>query len=317
MLKRIIILFSLLFSHMVYADTLRLYNWAHYIDADILKEFSATSGHSIEYDIYNSNAQMLDMLEGGATYDLIFPSVEYVNKLKKANLIQKIDFQKLTFLSDFKKDIVEDKRLNGYAIPYFIGTISILSQKDLHIKSFEDLWRDELRGRVYILDDPEDMFLIALKSLDAELSNVGNDEIKRAYEKLLALTPNIKGSFKDRIDLEVKFRNNDIDAAIIYDGEVGDIAARNASLEFLTDVNEVLFWMDGVVVGRDANIELAYEFLNFMFSRLDVKKSFGYTPFIVTTESAKFKKALSQGAGLDENDSYRGYYEEFRKRVIE
>jgi len=260
---------------------------------------------------------MLNTLEEGATYDLIFPSVEYIKKLKQANLIQKIDFNKLTFLSEFKNDIKNDKRLDGYAIPYFIGTISILSQKELNIKSFEDLWRDDLRGKLYILDDPEDMFLIVLKTLDIEPSGAKEGDIKTAYEKLLALAPNIKGSFKDKIDLEIKFRNGDIAAAIVYDGEVREILSRNSDLTFLTNMDEVVFWMDSVVIGEEANTDIAYEFLNFMFSKLDTKKGLGYTPLITDTENKKFKKALSYKMDFDKNESYINYYEEFRKRVLE
>jgi len=313
MLKRATILFLSFFIY-ASADTLLLYNWAHYIDKEILKEFSATSGHSIEYDIYQGNAQMLDTLESGATYDLIFPSVEYISVLKKAKLIQKIDFQKLTFLTEFKNDIRNDRRFEGYALPYFIGTLSILSRKGSGIKSFEDLWSEELRERVYILDDPEDMFSVALKSLRIEPNNVSEENIKKAYEKLLLLVPNIKGSFKDSIDLEVKFRNGDIDAAIIYDGEARDIVSKESSLEFLTDKNEVVFWMDSVAVGRDANLSLAYSFLNFMFSKLGQKDGFGYTSFIGA--SSDISKVLPTRLEFDKEGSYMKYYEEFKKRAI-
>ena len=57
------------------ADTLSVYNWADYIDEQILADYQEEFGVEIIYDTYASNEDLLAKLQAGAEgYDVIFPS---------------------------------------------------------------------------------------------------------------------------------------------------------------------------------------------------------------------------------------------------
>ena len=57
------------------AEQLSVYNWADYIDEQILADYEEEFGVEIIYDTYASNEDLLAKLEAGAEgYDVIFPS---------------------------------------------------------------------------------------------------------------------------------------------------------------------------------------------------------------------------------------------------
>ena len=54
---------------------LAFYNWADYMDEELLLAFEEETGISVDYSVYESNEQMLTQVESGAAiYDLVVPS---------------------------------------------------------------------------------------------------------------------------------------------------------------------------------------------------------------------------------------------------
>jgi len=57
------------------APELSVYNWADYIDEQVLADYEERYGVKIIYDTYASNEDLLTKLQAGASgYDVIFPS---------------------------------------------------------------------------------------------------------------------------------------------------------------------------------------------------------------------------------------------------
>ena len=69
------------------AAELSVYNWADYIDEQILTDYEEEFGVKIIYDTYASNEDLLAKLQAGATgYDVIFPSDYMVSIMKDLDL---------------------------------------------------------------------------------------------------------------------------------------------------------------------------------------------------------------------------------------
>lgn len=261
------VILVLLCALMLFADRLVIYNWPDYIDTEILKEFTADTSIEIEYKIFQNNEELIKKLQEDSRFDIVFPSLDYIGRLKALDLIDKLDYSKISTLDNFDPFFLQNPQIKDYALPYFWGSTSIIAQKSLHIRSWNDIFKEELRDSIYMLDDLKDMFLLAHKVVGTHPQDATREDIKKAYDKLLTLAPNIKGAFKDKLDLEVKFTNKDIKAAIVYSGEVVEMLEKNPDLEYIFVDDGAILWMDAAVITKDeTNKEAIYKFLNYISS---------------------------------------------------
>ena len=69
------------------------YNWAEYIDEELLAEFEAQTGVNVEYTTYESNEEMLTKVESGAAiFDLIVPSDYMVDTMRREGLLLELNY---------------------------------------------------------------------------------------------------------------------------------------------------------------------------------------------------------------------------------
>ena len=63
---------------------LAFYNWAEYIDEELLAAFEAETGINVEYTTYESNEEMLTKVQSeAAIYDLVVPSDYMVDTMRR------------------------------------------------------------------------------------------------------------------------------------------------------------------------------------------------------------------------------------------
>lgn len=76
--------------------TLNVFNYGDYINEDLIKKFEDETGIDVIYDTYESNEIMYQKVKNSpGTYDLIFPSDYMVEKMKKEDMLEKIDFNNI------------------------------------------------------------------------------------------------------------------------------------------------------------------------------------------------------------------------------
>ena len=72
------IFFFLSFS--LYAEEVRVYNWSDYIDQSVIDQFEESTGIKVIYDVFDSNEVLEGKLLAGSTgYDIVSPSIEYLD----------------------------------------------------------------------------------------------------------------------------------------------------------------------------------------------------------------------------------------------
>ncbi|MCI9259185.1 MAG: helix-turn-helix domain-containing protein [Romboutsia sp.] len=73
---------------------LNVYNVGDYIDEELITKFEEETGIKVLYETYDTNEMMYQKVQSGSTnYDLVFPSDYMVEKMRKEDLLQKIDFK--------------------------------------------------------------------------------------------------------------------------------------------------------------------------------------------------------------------------------
>ena len=105
--------------------TLKVYNWADYIDEDVLNAFPAwykeMTGEDVDviYQTFDINESMLTEIEvGHEDYDVICPSEYIIERMLKANLLKKIN----------KDQIPEEVRYFDNVAPFVVDKFQQMSE---------------------------------------------------------------------------------------------------------------------------------------------------------------------------------------------
>jgi spermidine/putrescine transport system substrate-binding protein len=251
--------------------TLRVYNWGDYIDPDVLKAFSdANPDIKIVYDTFDSNEAMLAKLDGGAEYDILFPSDYMVEKLVKDGKLAELDLSKLPNLKNIDdkfRNLAFDPK-NAHSVPYTWGTLGILYNTST-VKGTVDSWGvlfDKTnKGKVIMYDSVRDSIAVALKYLgysgndrdEAHLNEAGAllrqqkaDKIVKAY-----MTDTIKEAMI----------SGTASYGVVYSGDAVLCMDENEDLEYVVPKEGSNYFVDNIVVMKSSKSkEAAYRFINYL-----------------------------------------------------
>lgn len=208
-------------------EILKVYNWADYIDEDVLANFpkwyEQQTGKKIRviYQTFDINEVMLTKIERGhEDYDVVCPSEYIIERMLRKDLLLPIDtaFGKTpNYISNVSPYIVEqiDATSNNgriahhYAVPYMWGTCGILYNK-VHVpindaQTWGTLWDRKYQGKLLMKDSYRDSYgtaLIWAHRKDLETGKVTIPQLMNDYspaavatveKELKALKPNIEG----------------------------------------------------------------------------------------------------------------------------
>ena len=251
------------------STTLNLYAWSDYVPQQLLDNFTAEYGITVNYDTYESNEEMLAKLQAGASgYDVIIPSDYTVAIMINQDMLEPLDLSKITNFSNLDPRFTnrDYDPGNKYSIPYQWGTSALDYDKTLvptEPKSWADLWDPAYKGRLVMLDDERELMGMALQVLGFDKNSTNSVELNQAEQKLIELKPNIL-TF-DSSTPENTIINGEAWAGLVYNG--------NASLAYQSDPNVVYIcptegctiWFDNLAIPKDApHIDAALLFLNFV-----------------------------------------------------
>jgi spermidine/putrescine transport system substrate-binding protein len=178
------------------ASELHIFNWADYIDENILTQFEEECGVKVTLDIYASNEDMIAKMQAGNTgYDLIFPSDYAVQILIAANLLRPLNKDNIPNVANIKPELMGmyfDPE-NTYSIPYQWGTTGIAynttvfpEAPDSWAAIFDPALACEHKGFVLMLDDEREAIGAVLKYLGYSYNDTDPEHHAQAQEVLLA-----------------------------------------------------------------------------------------------------------------------------------
>ena len=172
---------------------LNIFNWAEYIDPDLLDEFAAEYGVGVTIDVYDSNEAMQPIISAGNSgYDLIVPSDYMVAILIAGEDIQPLNKDAIpnatNISSDFENLIYDPD--GEYSIPYQWGTTGIAVDTAVVGVDFPRSWSiifdasfaDAYAGQISLLNDPRETLGAALKYLGYSLNTTDEGELEEAKD---------------------------------------------------------------------------------------------------------------------------------------
>ena len=281
--------------------TLKVYNWADYIDESLLDEFEIwykeQTGEEVEiiYQLFDINEVMLAKLEKGhEDFDVVCPSEYIIDRMLANDMLLPIsrdfgntpDYISLVspfFVEQLAKFDQPDKRANDYAVGYMWGTTGLLYNPefvtDEEADSWGIIWDERFNSKVLMKDAYRDiygcmlMFARYQEVLDGkvtrqELMNDTSDEAIDTVEVLLkSAKQNIAGwevDFGKEMMTKKKAYIN-----VSWSGDavwaIEEAAAIGMELRYHVPREGSNVWFDGWVIPKYAvNTKAAAYFINFM-----------------------------------------------------
>ena len=270
-----------------------LFNWGNYIDPELIKEFEAETGIQVIYETFDSNDAMEAKLkQGGTRYDIVFPSESSITKLVNQNLLQKLDYSKIKGLENISPFLLNSPvdKGNQYTVPYFWGTVGIMVNTKYidpeSIQTWNDLWKEDFKNKVLVLDGNREALGMALQSLGYSLNSKNEDELKAAEQKLKELKPNVRAVLNEEIKTMMKLEEAPIGMG--YSGDAAAVAEENPNVQYILPKDGSAVWTDNFAIAHTAvNIEGAYAFINFMLRPENAARNAEYVGYSTPNEKAK------------------------------
>ncbi|MGK2955442.1 MAG: polyamine ABC transporter substrate-binding protein [Solirubrobacterales bacterium] len=229
---------------------LLIYNWAQYMDPQIQKDFAELHGIRVTEVNYDNLEAMVTKLRAGGAYDLIFPSSEYVKRLKNEQLIRQFDRAKIrnaSTLSPFYDSPWYDPN-SEFSLPYAYYTTGIAYRTDRDLtmtESWNDLSNPGAEGQIFMLDDFQEGIGQANLLNGFYLNTAKSDELEISKETLLDQKEGLRGFNTNSVQTLVS------GAAAITQAWNGDVVnARNQVDDPSIFAYETA--KEGVPVGTDA-----------------------------------------------------------------
>ena len=270
-----------------------LFNWGNYIDPELIKEFEAETGIQVVYETFDSNDAMEAKLkQGGTRYDIVFPSESSITKLVNQNLLQKLDHSKIKGLENISPFLLNSPvdKGNQYTVPYFWGTVGIMVNTKYidpeSIQTWNDLWKEDFKNKVLVLDGNREALGMALQSLGYSLNSKNEDELLAAEQKLKELKPNVRAVLNEEIKTMMKLEEAPIGMG--YSGDAAAVAEENPNVQYILPKDGSAVWTDNFAIAHTAvNIEGAYAFINFMLRPENAARNAEYVGYSTPNEKAK------------------------------
>lgn len=308
---------------------LKVYNWADYIDEDVLAEFpqwyKEQTGEEIEviYQVFDINEVMLTKIERGhEDFDVVCPSDYIIERMMRKDMLVPIDRNFGTTpdyipnVAPYMLQLLDNVNADGrkgsdYAVAYMWGTAGILYNTDLVTEeealTWGTLWDPKNKGKVLMKDAYRDCYGTAiiyantdrLASGETSVKELMNDNSKEAIDlvesTMKALKPNIAGweaDFGKEMMTKGKASLN-----FTWSGDavwaIEEAGAVGVELNYVVPVEGSNVWFDGWVIPKYArNVKAASYFINYL-CRPDIAMrnmdAIGYVSAIATSEILEYQ----------------------------
>lgn len=249
---------------------LYIYNWSDYFAEDTIREFEEQYHCHVIYDVFESNEAMYAKLKAGATnYDVVFPSSYQAKMMHQENMIEDLDKSKLPNLQyidpEFLKLVALDKTMD-YSVPYMTGTTGIAVLKD-KVGDYDESWsiyeREDLKGRMTLLNDYREVIGAALRYLGYSLNSNDPEQVRQAGEVVKKWKKNIAKFASD--EYKPGMASGEFYVAHGYSGDIMQIEEENENIEYFLPREGFSTWSDDMVILKTApHKDLAYAFINFL-----------------------------------------------------
>ena len=262
-------------------DVLHVYNWNDYIGPTAIAQFEKECHCRVEYDTFGDSDELLARLESRTKiYDVLVPTGNAVETLIKSNRLKPIDKTNLPKIKNTKAEFLNlafDKG-NVYSVPYGYS-LTVLGFNEEKLQSlniptntfaalFDPRYLEKLRGKVTVLDSPNELFAAALKYKGYAANDIDPRHWAEAKQIVIAAKPYWqafnnqtygRGLVNGSIWLALGYSNDFFQASQRAKRE-----NRKWHIGFAVPREGAVFALDNMVIHKNSpRADLAHKFINF------------------------------------------------------
>jgi spermidine/putrescine transport system substrate-binding protein len=270
---------------------LNVYNWSTYVAPDTIRNFETEFGVTVRYATYESNEEMLaKVITGNSGWDIVFPTYTRLKPMLEYGLLQPLRHEWLPGLSNLDPRFrapVWDRELR-WNVPYMWFGTGIAYNRALQPAPtrWADLWDTRLKGRLTMLDDPEDMLGACLKKIGLSFSATDPDELQRAKQEALAQKPLVRAYLN--AEVRDQLVSGDVVAAQLWATTAQQAIDAAPALAFAYPGEGFPLYCDcAVVLGESERSRLAHQFLDYLLRPQVAAASADYTRVATANGAAK------------------------------
>ena len=160
------------------------FNWSEYMEPKLIKAFEKEYGVKVRESNFDSMQGMMAKLRSGNRYDVIFPTAEWVDRLRKANQLMRFDLEQIPNASSvypsFEAPWYDPEA--DHTLPYTMYASGIIYRADKISEmtgSWNDMGNPSADGRAYLLDDFQEVIGAGNLVNGADLNSVDPADVER------------------------------------------------------------------------------------------------------------------------------------------
>lgn len=268
------------------SEQISFLNYGENIDKETLKEFEKKYGIKVNVETFDDMETMYQKIsKGGVKYDVILVSDALMPRMIEKGLIQELNKDNIPNISQMDKDYLnlQIDPGNKYSVPYMFGTVGLIYNKEVvkeKVDSWDILWDEKYKDKVFMFDTYRDTMGAALKKLGYSLNSKNPKEIEEAKELLIKQRETVNPIYGvDNGTTMIPAGESDIN--MIWSGEGLNLQDENPNLVYVVPKEGANFWIDSLCIPKNAeNVEGAEKFINFVSdkeSALRIADEIGYT----------------------------------------
>jgi putrescine transport system substrate-binding protein len=269
-----------------------VYNWADYIDPEVIADFEKTSGIKVNYDTFDSQ-EMLEtkLLASKSGYDVVVVASDKLARLGPIGVFRKLDYSRLPSSKNLDPALHAALATfdpgNEHAVGYLWGTTGIgydaRKLQALAPDAPTDSWRLAFDAKevaamagcgVSIVDAPSEVIAVALIAQGRDPNAISAESVAEAKKLLLGIRPSVR-----KIDSDSQIEdlaNESVCLMVTYATNVGQArtrardAGRDVDFRYVIPREGALQWFDTLAIPADApHPDEAHAFIDFLM-RADV-----------------------------------------------
>lgn len=309
---------------------LKVYNWADYIDEELIGEFEQwyeeQTGESVTiiYQTFDINETMLSKIElGHEDYDVVCPSDYIIERMLTNDLLLPIDRDfgdTPNYTSNVSPYIIEKfnqvegngKNANDYSVGYMWGTVGLIYNPEFvaaeETVSWDILRDPKYKGKILMKDAFRDVYTSLLIALNKDKIDAGEKDIPSltfdASEESISMVEAYLNSFKESVaGWEADFGKEQMTKGLAWinmswsgDAQwaIDEAAEIGVELEYAIPQTGSTVWFDAWVIPKYAkNIKAARYFINYMCMPENAIRNMDYIGYVSTIGGEEVLESMS------------------------
>jgi spermidine/putrescine transport system substrate-binding protein len=274
-------------------NALRISNWSFYMADGFIAEFQNKTGITVDYkEDFNDNEEWFAKVKEPLSRkqdigcDLVVPTSFMAGRLHSLGWLNNFNAANIPNLKNMRPDLLNSSVDPGrkFSAPYMSGLVGLAYNRAItgrDIKTIDDLWDPEFKGKVSLFADAQDGLGMIMLSQGNSPENPTTDTVRKAVDLI--------GKQKDHGQIR-RFTGNDytnelavgnIVVGQAYSGDVVQLQANNPDLQFVIPQTGGTSFTDTMVIPYTTkHQDWAETWINYVYDRANYAKLIARTRYV-------------------------------------